>query len=243
MIAVIVVVVLGILLAGCLGVLVLRGSEEVRPVLETDDGPAVDDSATNDEPDTAASDDTAAQDADDPLGDPDADDATPAAGTDGGGTLEDPFPYDVPQDLRFQGFSEGDGSLWTTSIGPPRDITDDVLAENQFNDPPPDGVRFVGFEVSLTLVEADTQPLAPGSDFVWEILGGSTRAAYDLSTIETDSFGCGVVPGRFDDFAEVLIGGTVTGTVCLPLPAEDLDHPDTVVALNFFSADRIVFGP
>ena len=78
----------------------------------------------------------------------------------------------------------------------------------------------------------------------WELLGGSTARVYDASTIETESFGCGVVPGQFDDFAEVFAGGTIAGTVCIPLPAEDLDHSDTRVALHFFGNDsRAIFGP
>lgn len=159
------------------------------------------------------------------------------------GTREEPLAFDQPVDVTWASFGDGDGSVWTTTIGPPRDITDQVLATNQFNDPPPDGVRFVGFEAELTLVEATKEPLAPAFNFSWEILGGATARVYGPTTIETPSFGCGVTPNSFDDFDEVFAGGTLTGTVCVPIPTEDLDHPDTRVSLNFSDGDRAIFGP
>ncbi|MEM9566537.1 MAG: hypothetical protein AAGA93_28210, partial [Actinomycetota bacterium] len=160
------------------------------------------------------------------------------------GSRDQPLPYDQPVEVTWRAFGDADGSRWTTVIGPPRDITDDVMAANQFNDPPPDGVRFVGFDVSMTLLDADAEPLSTGFSFSWELLGGSTARVYDFSTIETESFGCGVVPDAFDDFDEVFTGGTLAGTVCIPLPIADLDHPDTRVAMHFLASDsRAVFGP
>ena len=38
------------------------------------------------------------------------------------------------------------------------------------------------------------------------------------------------------------LGGTLSGTVCRQIPAADLDHPDSRVALNF-GGDRVYFGP
>lgn len=168
---------------------------------------------------------------------------TGGAVTAGVGTRSDPHPFDQPVELTWDTFGDADGSVWTTTVGPPRDITDQVLADNQFNNPPPDGVRYVGFDVELTLVDAAKEPLAPGFNFTWELLGGSTAAAYDFRTIETESFGCGLFDESFDGFSEVFETGTLSGTVCVPLPAEDLDHPDTQVALHFIGDTRAVFGP
>lgn len=159
------------------------------------------------------------------------------------GTREDPLPYDTESQLRFETFGDADGSVWMTTIGPPRDITAEVLAENQFNSAPPDGVLFVGFDASMTLLRSDKEPLAPGFNFSWELFGGETNAVYQLGTIDTESFGCGVVPGEFDNFSEVFADGTVSGTVCIPLPIEDLEHPDTMVAIHFIDDTRAVFGP
>ena len=158
------------------------------------------------------------------------------------GTRDDPLPFSVPIELAWESFGDADGSRWTTTIGPHRDITDAVLAENPFNEAPPDDVRFVGFDVEMTLVSSTKEPLSPGFNFTWEVLGGATNAAYDPVTIETDSFGCGVVPDAFDDFSEVFVGGTLNGTVCIPLPTTDLDHPATRVAMHFADDSRAIFG-
>lgn len=159
------------------------------------------------------------------------------------GSRQDPLPYDQPIDLTWSTVGDADGSIWTTTIGQPRDITDAVLAANDFNDPPPEGVRFVGFEAEMTLVEADVEPLAPSFNVRWEIFGGSTARVYNSLTIDTESFGCGVTPNSFDDSAEAFPGGTLSGTVCLPIPEEDLGHPDTRVSLRFADGNRAIFGP
>ncbi len=166
-----------------------------------------------------------------------------AAGS-GPGTRQDPLPYDQTAALTWDTFGDADGSVWETTLGEATDIETDILAANDFNTEPPEGVVFAGFPVTMTLLEAGKEPLSAGGNFTWEILGGATAAAYDRFTIETESFGCGVVPDEFDDFDEVFVGGTLSGTVCIPIPAEDLAHPDTQIALHFAATDsRIVFGP
>ncbi len=158
------------------------------------------------------------------------------------GTRESPLPYNEAVPLTWSTFGDADGSVWATTIGPPRDITAEVLAENQFNSNPPEGIVFVGFDVELELLEAGKEPLAPGFNFSWEVLGGASAAAYRVGTVETGSFGCGVVPGSFDDFAEVFTTGVLTGTVCIPIPEEDLGHDNTQVALHFIDDTRAIFG-
>ena len=236
-----------VLIGAVAAVALLRSSDDgddsvvVQQAVDADDqqqgavGSGGSNPSTPDEPEPAP----------DPDPEPDAD-PTPSdeAGPGDTGTREAPLPYDQPHELVWSAFDEADGSRWTVTIGPPRDVTDAVLAENQFNDEPPDGVRFVGFDAELTLIEGSAEPLSPGFAGTWELLGGATARVYDASTVETDSFGCGVVPNQFDDFAEVFAGGTITGTICIPLPADDLDHPDTRVALHFFGNDsRAIFGP
>jgi hypothetical protein len=55
------------------------------------------------------------------------------------GTLEDPLGYDALVPVAFSAFGDADGSVWNVQIAQPRDITDLVLAANDFNDPPPEG--------------------------------------------------------------------------------------------------------
>jgi len=145
-----------------------------------------------------------------------------------------------PHEIEWSVFGDADGSVWTTTVGPWRDITAAVAAENPFNDDPPDGLAFVGFDVEMTLVRADKEPLSTGFNLKWEILGGATRRVYGEGSF-ADVFGCGVSPDAFDPFAEVFAGGTLSGTVCIPLPIEDLENPYTRIAMNF-DGDRVVFA-
>lgn len=158
------------------------------------------------------------------------------------GTRLQPYRFDAAVPIVWETFGDADGSVWNIEVATPRDIADAIAAENQFNDPPPDGVAYLGFDVSMALVEAGKQPLSGGFNFSWEVFGGATSGVYDTSTIDTQSYGCGVVPGALDVFAEVFVGGSVDGTVCIPVPAEDVGHPDTLISLTFTMGDRVLFG-
>lgn len=58
------------------------------------------------------------------------------------GSPQNPLPYDSPVDVTFDTFGDGDGSIWNSRVSAPRDITAEVLAANEFNDAPPEGVAF-----------------------------------------------------------------------------------------------------
>ncbi|MEP4590921.1 hypothetical protein [Ilumatobacter sp.] len=158
------------------------------------------------------------------------------------GSRDRPFSFDSELALTWDSFGDADGSVWNTTVGTPRDITAEVLAENEFNSPPPDGIIYLGFDVAMTLISADKEPLSPGFNFSWEVNGGSSASVYDSTTIETESFGCGVVTDSFDDFSEALIGGTLAGSVCIPVPAADAADPGTQVVMSFIGSDRLSFG-
>ncbi|MDW3217209.1 MAG: hypothetical protein R8F63_01240 [Acidimicrobiales bacterium] len=158
------------------------------------------------------------------------------------GAVGDPFAYDAPAAVQMDSFGDADDSVWNVVVSPPADVTAAVLAANQFNDPPPDGVVFAGFRVEMTLASAGKEPLSPSFNFSWEILGGATATAYDAFTVELEGFGCGVTPDDFDDFSEVFVGGTLDGLVCIPLPSEDLSDPGTAVAVHHISDSRTVFA-
>ena len=158
------------------------------------------------------------------------------------GARQSPFAFDAETPIEFQTIGDADGSVWTATISAPSDITALVASENQFNDPPADGAIFAGFEVSMTLVSSDVEPLSPAFNLDFEITGGATAAVYGELTLSGEGLGCGVVGGEFDEFNEVVAGGTLTGTVCVPIPVEDLAHPNTRVAINFLEDSRVYFG-
>lgn len=166
-----------------------------------------------------------------PDGEPD----SPDAPTGPDGSRERPWPFGTEVDVTWDVFGDADGSVWTTSVGAVRDFTAEVLAENQFNEDPPEGAVFAAAPVSMTLVSADKEPLSSGFNLQVEIHSGPN--VYDANTLDT--LGCGVVPGDFDMFTEVFAGGTVEGEVCIPITASDLANAR--VALNF-GGDRIYFG-
>ena len=116
---------------------------------------------------------------------------------------ESPTPVGTPVDL---------GEGWTFTVdAAAADITDAVLGENTFNDPPPEGSRFVGVDVTYAYdgPEASATPFAVTVSSV----GSANRAFQGY---------CGVAPNEIDTFTELLPGGSVSGTMCLVIPAEDL---------------------
>lgn len=161
------------------------------------------------------------------------DEAVEPTGPDG--SRERPWPFGTEVNVTWDVFGDADGSVWTTSVGPVRDFTTEVVAANQFNEAPPEGAVFAAAPVSMTLVSADKEPLSAGFNLQVEIHSGPN--VYDANTLDT--LGCGSVPGDFDMFTEVFAGGTVEGEVCIPITASDL--ADARVALNF-GGDRIYFG-
>lgn len=159
----------------------------------------------------------------------------------GPGSVSEPFPYGEPQVVAWTTF-EGSEMAWEVTVESPTDIEAETLAAEDFNEPAPDGVVYAGFPVTMTLLEAEEQLASPDFSFAWEILGGASSGVYDEYTIETPAFGCGIRPDNFDLGGEVLIGGVLSGTVCIPIPSEDLDDPGTLVSMNFYDS-RLVFGP
>jgi hypothetical protein len=100
------------------------------------------------------------------------------------------------------------GAGWQLTVsGPAIDITDQVLAENQFNSPPPDGFRFIGVSVTYSYA-------GDGSASAFAV---TTKAVGDSNmSLSTD---CGVTPGEIDLTADIFAGGSVSGIVCFVAPA------------------------
>ncbi len=100
------------------------------------------------------------------------------------------------------------GEGWTMTVtGAARDITDLVMTENQFNDPAPEGFRFIGVDV------------------IYSYSGTEAASAYQVTSkvVGDDnlelSANCGVVPGEVDNYSDVFAGGSVAGTICFVVPS------------------------
>ena len=121
------------------------------------------------------------------------------------------------------------GEGWTMTVtGAARDITDLVTAENQFNDPAPDGFRFIGVDVTYSYSGSGSSP-------AYQI---TTKAVGDRN-IELKS-NCGVVPGEIDVYSDVFSGGSVAGTICFVVPSAS---PNIVIyALAEYGTPPIMFA-
>ena len=139
------------------------------------------------------------------------------AGTTSEGARTNPTPIGTGVDV---------GEGWTLAVtGPASDITDAVLGENQFNEPPRDGFRFVGVPVRMEYGGASSS-----NAFAITISAvGNTNLQYAEE--------CGVIPGELDAFTDVFAGGVVEGQVCFVVPVEDLGS--TTVYAGAFLEDYV----
>ena len=128
----------------------------------------------------------------------------------------------------------GSWRLRVSAITP--DGTDEVMEENQFNDPPPEGNQF--FIVSLEATYTGTESSTFWGDMTLKSVGDSRVAyeAYDAS--------CGVIPDDIDDSGETFPGGTITGNVCWSIQSTDAASLVMIVeeSFNFDDDTRAFFA-
>lgn len=122
-----------------------------------------------------------------------------------------PTPEPDPEGSRANPFAIGTpvgNDTWDLQLGTPREAWAEIKAENQFNDPPAEGMEFwivpleatyLGTETGLAWLDIDVK-------FV-----GSDNRTYDGY--------CGVIPGNLNDVGELYEGGVAEGNVCLEVPA------------------------
>ena len=102
------------------------------------------------------------------------------------------------------------------------------MAENQFNDPPPAGFRFVGIDVTYSFN-------GEGSDSAFTV----TTAAVTDSNVQL-SFECGSIPNSLDEFSDVFAGGSVTGQLCFVVP--EGSGPLVLYSAGGFDAETVTFA-
>ncbi len=152
--------------------------------------------------------------------------APPAATTEpaSAGTLDDPIPAGTWATV---------GAVDAVVLATQPDATEVVLADNEFNEEPAPGNRFVIWRVAVANVGDEPTPLI--AELSFSVVGPSA-VAYDASSY------CGVIPDEFDAFREVFPGGRVEGNLCWEVADEDAD--DLVLLIDEFalSGDRAVFA-
>lgn len=151
------------------------------------------------------------------------------------GSREQPFALGSAAQFTLDTFGDADGSVWTVTVdGPGSDITQAVLDENMFNEPPAEGRLFYGVPVTLTLQSAGKEPLSPLFNISLEFFGPSTLEIMSSGMTE----GCGVTPNEMDSMKEVFVGGSISGTVCYSVTPPDVEA-GILLTLDEIEGDRI----
>ncbi len=137
--------------------------------------------------------------------------ASPAAPVQPMSALAGPQPGAVSTPARLApaaiGVATSVGTDWQVTItGPARDITADVLAENEFNSPPPVGYHYVGIDVTYTY--SGSASASPATVSI-----GSVGA----DNVQHNGY-CGLVPGEIDLYTDLFAGGSASGTMCVVVP-------------------------
>ncbi len=158
---------------------------------------------------------------------------TTAAIVDGRGSIDDPYAIGETMVIAYEDFESGEQREWNIEVlDPIRDITEAVAEENQFNDPPEEGSRFMGAPVRVTYASGPV----PASLFelTFKAVGpsGVVLATFDPS--------CGVIPDELDTFAELFEGGAVEGNVCWSVPEGDIG--DLTMIVEVFLDDVTVYA-
>jgi hypothetical protein len=138
--------------------------------------------------------------------------ATPSSPVQPMAALVGPQPGAASTDARLHAAPVGTptavGTDWQLTVtGAARDITAEVLAENEFNEPPPAGFHYVGVE--LTFLYNGGGSASPSAVAI---------ASVGATNVQHDNGYCGLVPGEIDLYTELFAGGSASGTMCLVLP-------------------------
>lgn len=175
------------------------GTESTAPLAETES------TAPSVSPDVTATEGASEAVADETSAQP-TEAATSAAPADAG-TRENPYPAGSTVVL---------GS-YEVALGPTvKDATEQVAAENEFNEPPVEGRQFVMVPVTATYTgdESGTAWVDLSIQFVGS--GGNTFGT------GTDDY-CGVIPNDLSDAGEMFAGATAEGNVCVSVPSDQVE--------------------
>ncbi|HEX7099466.1 MAG TPA: hypothetical protein VF377_09490 [Acidimicrobiia bacterium] len=140
------------------------------------------------------------------------------------GTRESPVPVGEIVEL-------GDWRLRVAGVTP--DATDQVLEENQFNEPPAEGRQFFMVHLEATYIGQESSNF--WVDVSMKVVGPS-NVAY-----ESFEDSCGVIPDPIDDSGETFPGGSISGNACWSVSAEDAHGLVLIVEPGFSFDDTRAF--
>ncbi|MCH8565435.1 hypothetical protein LTH96_06835 [Nesterenkonia sp. LB17] len=145
-----------------------------------------------------------------------------AAGTDGDeGTRDNPLPLG-------ESVSHEDWEVTINSVSPNAD--DAIAAENEFNDPAPEGQSYMLVNMTATYLGDDSDSPMMAAELAYVTGTGETISDYDFAV---------VAPDAFDSLVELYNGGSETGNVALAVPNDD--DGTLRVRVGFFDTQDFFF--
>jgi hypothetical protein len=125
------------------------------------------------------------------------------------GTRDNPLPIGTTIEM-------GDWTLTVTDVS--TDATDEIMSENEFNEPPAEGRQFLMFGVEATYNGDDSG--TAWLDFSWAIVGSGGNTFGDTGDFEDY---CGVIPDDLNEAGEAFPGANVAGNVCFSVPSDQVE--------------------
>lgn len=119
------------------------------------------------------------------------------------GSREKPLPVG-------SAITQGDWTITVNSVN--LDAADTVAAENQFNDPAPEGSVYVLVELTAAYNGTDPEGAMPFTSVEFVTAGGNTLHSYESAV---------VVPNSFDLISTLYAGASTTGNLVFTVPAAD----------------------
>ncbi|TSI18895.1 hypothetical protein [Brevibacterium aurantiacum] len=109
------------------------------------------------------------------------------------------------------------------------DATDEVVAENEFNEKPDDGNQYMMIDVEMTYTGDAPDGEMPMATFEYVSAGGNTFDGLDDMV---------VAPDALDTLEEMYNGATTSGAIAIQIPAEDAEAGVVAVNPDMF-ADKV----
>ncbi|WP_120004172.1 DUF4352 domain-containing protein [Nesterenkonia muleiensis] len=126
--------------------------------------------------------------------------------------------------------TEVSSSDWSVTINSvDLDATDEVLAENQFNEEPEEGHHYMLVNVTAEYTGDDAQGATPMLSIAYVSPQGNTYNSYDKSAVEPDSF---------DSLTTLYEAASVTGNIAIHVPSDDVETGVLSVTPDLLS-DRV----
>ena len=129
---------------------------------------------------------------------------------------------------------KGDVPYWAIVVSSTNpDATEEILAENMFNEPPSPGNQFYMVQLEAKYLGPDSATFT--SNYTLKTLGQSGIV------YETYEHSCGVTPDEFPVYTELFSGGAIKGWECWQVPSADVESLQLLVD-EFLGDTRLWFN-